>query len=57
VTFLSANAITVVSPSCSVLSGKNMNVDVGTIKRSDLNGVGTYAGGKILILSCSAAAG
>ncbi|WP_130943681.1 fimbrial protein, partial [Klebsiella quasipneumoniae] len=34
------------SPSCSVLSGKNMNVDVGTIKRSDLNGVGTYAGGK-----------
>ena len=46
VTFLSANAITVVSPSCSVLSGKNMNVDVGTIKRSDLNGVGTYAGGK-----------
>ena len=46
VTFLSANAITVVSPSCTVLSGKNMNVDVGTIKRSDLNGVGTYAGGK-----------
>ncbi|PJR63574.1 fimbrial protein [Raoultella sp. T31] len=46
VTFLSANAITVVSPSCTVLSGKNMNVNVGTIKRSDLNGVGTYAGGK-----------
>ena len=45
-TYLSANAITVVSPSCTVLSGKNMNVDVGTIKRSDLNGVGTYAGGK-----------
>ncbi|ATM19504.1 fimbrial protein [Raoultella ornithinolytica] len=46
VTLLSANAITVVSPSCTILSGKNMNVDVGTIKRSDLNGVGTYAGGK-----------
>ncbi|WP_427168007.1 fimbrial protein [Citrobacter koseri] len=45
-TFLSANAITVVSPSCTVLSGKNMNVDIGTIKRSDLNGVGTTAGGK-----------
>lgn len=45
-TYLSANAITVVSPSCTILSGKNMNVDVGTIKRSDLNGVGTYAGGK-----------
>ncbi|MCS4273050.1 MULTISPECIES: fimbrial protein [Raoultella] len=45
-TYLSANAITVVSPSCTVLGGKNMNVDVGTIKRSDLNGVGTYAGGK-----------
>ncbi|CDZ82864.1 fimbrial protein [Citrobacter koseri] len=45
-TFLSANAITVVSPSCTVLSGKNMNVDIGTIKRSDLNGVGSTAGGK-----------
>ncbi|EFL9552428.1 fimbrial protein [Escherichia coli] len=45
-TMLSANAITVVSPSCSILSGKNMNVDVGTIKRSDLSGVGTTAGGK-----------
>jgi type 1 fimbria pilin len=56
-TSLSANAITVVSPSCTILSGKNMNVDVGTIKRSDLKGVGTTAGGKDLILSCSAAAG
>lgn len=46
VTFLSANAITIVSPSCTVLSGKNMNVDVGSIKRSDLKGVGTTAGGK-----------
>jgi hypothetical protein len=55
-TYLSANAITVVSPSCTVLSGKNMNVDVGTIKRSDLNGVGTSPAA-ILILSCSAAAG
>ena len=45
-TYLSANAITVVSPSCTVLSGKNMNVNVGNNKRSDLNGVGTYAGGK-----------
>ena len=45
-TYLSANAITVVSPSCTVLSGKNMNVDVGSIKRSDLQGVGTTAGGR-----------
>lgn len=45
-TYLSANAITVVSPSCTVLSGTNMNVDVGTIKRSELKGVGTTAGGK-----------
>jgi hypothetical protein len=45
-TYLSANAITVVSPSCTMLSGKNMNVDVGTIRRSDLKGVGTTAGGK-----------
>ncbi len=37
-TYLSANAITVVSPSCSVLSGKNMNVDVGSIRRTDLKG-------------------
>ncbi len=45
-TYLSANAITIVSPSCTVLSGKNMNVDVGSIKRSDLKGVGTTAGGR-----------
>ena len=43
-TYLSANTITIVSPSCTVLSGKNMNVDVGTIKRSDLKRVGTTAG-------------
>jgi type 1 fimbria pilin len=28
------------------MSGKNMNVDVGSIRRSDLKGVGTTAGGK-----------
>lgn len=44
-TYLSANAITVVSPSCAILSGKNQNVDVGIIKRSELNGVGSTAGG------------
>lgn len=46
VTSLSANAITIVSPSCAVLSGKNMNVDVGSIRRNDLKGVGSTAGGK-----------
>ncbi|MEL0552621.1 fimbrial protein [Raoultella lignicola] len=45
-TYLSANAITIVSPSCTVVGGKNMNVPVGTIKRSDLKGVGTTAGGR-----------
>lgn len=45
ITRLSGNAITIVSPSCTVLSGKNMNVDIGTIKRTDLKGVGTWAGG------------
>nr|AAP44769.1 MrkDV3 [Klebsiella pneumoniae] len=56
-TYLSANAITVVSPSCSVLSGKNMNVDVGAIRRTDLKGVGTTAGGKDfnIELQCSGA--
>ncbi|MEC5343933.1 fimbrial protein [Brenneria populi] len=54
-TYLSANAITIVSPSCKVIGGDNMNVDIGAIKRSDLNGVGTYAGGKAfnLQLQCS----
>ncbi|EMH4164028.1 fimbrial protein [Pluralibacter gergoviae] len=45
VTYLSANAITIVSPSCAILSGRNQNVDVGSIKRSELKGVGTIAGG------------
>ncbi|WP_297207218.1 fimbrial protein [uncultured Pluralibacter sp.] len=44
-TYLSANAITIVSPSCAILSGRNQNVDVGSIKRSELKGVGTTAGG------------
>jgi hypothetical protein len=55
-TYLSANAITVVSPSCSVLSGKNMNVDVGSIRRTDLKGSAPPPAGRILISSCSAAA-
>ncbi|EPH0094882.1 fimbrial protein [Pluralibacter gergoviae] len=54
-TFLSANAITIVSPSCTVVGGKNMNVDVGSIRRSDLTGVGSTAGGKdfSIQLQCS----
>jgi type 1 fimbria pilin len=44
-TSLNADAITIVSPSCTILGGKNMNVDIGTIKRADLKGVGTWAGG------------
>ncbi|HDJ1438891.1 TPA: type 1 fimbrial protein [Serratia rubidaea] len=45
-TYLSANALTIVSPSCTVMGGNNFSVDVGAIKTSDLNGVGTYAGGR-----------
>lgn len=45
-TYLSANALTIVPPSCTVSGGNNLNVDVGAIKVSDLNGVGTYAGGR-----------
>ncbi|EGI25823.1 fimbria adhesin protein [Escherichia coli TA206] len=54
-TFLSANAVTVVSPSCTILSGRNMNVDVGSIRRSDLKGTGKTAGGKdfSIRLQCS----
>ena len=54
-TFLSADAITIVSPSCAVLSGKNMNVDVGSIRRNDLKGVGSTAGGRdfTIQLQCS----
>lgn len=54
-TYLSASAITVVSPSCTVVGGNNMNVDIGTIKRTDLNGVGSSAGGKAfnIQLQCS----
>lgn len=54
-TYLSANAITVVSPSCAVLSGKNMNVDVGSIRRNALKGVGSTAGGRdfTIQLQCS----
>lgn len=33
-----------------------MNVDVGSIRRTDLKGVGTTPAGRILISTCSAAA-
>lgn len=54
-TYMSANALTIVSPSCTVSGGNNLNVDIGTIKTSDLKGIGTYAGGRTfpIQLQCS----
>lgn len=42
-TYLSANAITVVSPSCQITSGVNQNVNLDPIKRTQLTGRDTWA--------------
>ncbi|VXC82880.1 Fimbria adhesin protein [Enterobacterales bacterium 8AC] len=54
-TSLSADAITIVSPSCLVKGGNNQSVDIGVIRENQLNGKGTYAGGSsfALELQCS----
>ncbi|MGL5953950.1 MULTISPECIES: fimbrial protein [Providencia] len=54
-TSLTANAITIVSPSCMIESGKNQNVYLETIKRSQLTGRDTVAGTKNfdIVLRCS----
>lgn len=45
-TFLTGSSITIVSPSCTVTSGENMNVNIGEINRSALGRVGAKGGGK-----------
>lgn len=44
VTRLTADAITIVSPSCKVTSGINQNVIMNSVKKSDFSGVGSTAG-------------
>lgn len=52
---LSADALTIVSPSCLVSGGNNQNVDIGTIRQNELSGRGSVAGGRrfALQLQCS----
>jgi len=45
-TSISANSLTIVSPSCLISSGKNQTVELGSIRRSDLTGVGSFAASK-----------
>lgn len=54
-TSLSANALTIVSPSCLVSGGNNQSVDIGSIRQSQLSGKGSSAGGRSfsLELKCS----
>ncbi|MFC0226929.1 fimbrial protein [Serratia aquatilis] len=54
-TSLSADALTIVSPSCLVSGGKNQRVDIGTIRQNQLTGKGSFAGGRNfeLKLQCS----
>lgn len=54
-TSLNANAITIVSPSCIIESGKQQNVYLNTIKRSDLTARDHTTGAKDfdIVLRCS----
>ncbi|ERK14492.1 Fimbria adhesin protein precursor [Serratia fonticola AU-AP2C] len=54
-TSLSADAITIVSPSCLVSGGNNQSVNIGTIRQNQLSGKGSSAGGRNfeLKLQCS----
>lgn len=54
-TSLSANALTIVSPSCLVSGGNNQNVEIGSIRQNQLSGRGSFAGGRSfpLELQCS----
>lgn len=44
ITRLTADAITIVSPSCKVTSGINQNVIMSSVKQSDFSGLGSTAG-------------
>ncbi|EOG1931565.1 fimbrial protein [Providencia stuartii] len=46
ITYLSADAITIVLPSCKIMTGKNQDVHLDTVKRTDFKGRGTTAGEK-----------
>jgi type 1 fimbria pilin len=54
-TSFSANALTIVSPSCLVAGGNNQNVDIGNIHLNQLSSKGCSAGGRSfpLELQCS----
>ncbi|EKT58283.1 fimbrial protein [Providencia sneebia] len=43
---LTANAITIVSPSCKITSGQNQDVHLDTVRRTEFTGKGTTAGEK-----------
>lgn len=45
VTRLTGNSVTIISPSCNVTSGTNMNIGLGSVGTDDFNGVGSVAGG------------
>lgn len=44
ITRLTADAITIVSPSCKITSGVNQNVIMQSVKKSDFSGLGSTAG-------------
>ncbi|MFY3768704.1 Fimbria adhesin protein [Providencia manganoxydans] len=46
ITYLSADAITIVSPSCKITTGKNQDVILPPVNRTEFRGVGTTAGEK-----------
>lgn len=52
---LSADALTIVSPSCLVTGGNNQRVNMGTVRQNQLSGQGSTAGGRsfALELQCS----
>lgn len=54
-TWFTGSSVTIVSPSCTVTSGKEMNVDVGSVNRLALGRTGSTAGGKDfnITLRCS----
>lgn len=56
-TSLSADAITIVSPSCLVSGGTNQSVDIGTIRQNQLSGKGTHAGGRSFDLNMQCSGG
>lgn len=46
VTRLSGSSITIISPSCNVTSGTNMDINMGEVSKKDFQGLGSTAGNK-----------